>query len=47
VDGLARQDTPRLVTGAVLVALLSAATELAFNVVERLSVPAGVRRAGG
>ena len=46
VDGLARQDTPRLVAGAVLVALLSAATELAFNVVERLSVPAGVRHAG-
>lgn len=43
IDGLARQDTPRLVVGAVLVALVSAATELAFNVVERLSVPPGVR----
>lgn len=42
VDGLARQDTGRLIVGAALVALLSIGTELAFGALERL---AGVRRA--
>jgi osmoprotectant transport system permease protein len=46
VDGLARQDQPRLFVGAALVALLSAATELLFNLVERLATPAGVRLGG-
>ncbi len=46
VDGLARQEQERLVVGAVLVAVLSSATEVAFNVAERLFLPAGVRQAG-
>lgn len=44
VDGLARQEYPRLFTGALLVALLAIATELAFGLLERLVVSAGVRR---
>jgi osmoprotectant transport system permease protein len=43
VDGLARQEYPRLFAGAVLVALLSIAVELAFGAFERLSVSAGLR----
>lgn len=43
VDGLARQEYPRMVAGAVLVALLSIAVELAFGAVERVAVSAGVR----
>src|SRR5205085_6518495 len=43
VDGLARQDYPRLFVGALLVALLSIAVEVAFGAVERLAVSAGVR----
>ncbi len=43
VDGLARQETGRLVTGALLVALLSIATEAAFDVLERMVVPSSVR----
>jgi osmoprotectant transport system permease protein len=42
VDGLARQDTERLFVGALLVALLSVATEGAFTGLERL-----VRRSAG
>lgn len=45
VDGLARQETGRLVAGAVLVALLSIATEAAFDILERLAVPPAVRAA--
>ena len=45
VDGLARQETGRLVTGAVLVAALSIATEAAFNTLERVAVPPAVRMA--
>jgi osmoprotectant transport system permease protein len=45
VDGLARQEQERLVVGAVLVALLSSATEVAFNVAERLFLPRGIRLA--
>jgi len=45
VDGLARQETGRLVTGALLVALLSIATEAAFDVLERVGVPPAVRAA--
>ena len=43
VDGLARQETGRLVAGAVLVALLSIATEAAFGALERVVVPQAVR----
>ncbi|MHB8621650.1 MAG: ABC transporter permease, partial [Chloroflexota bacterium] len=44
VDGLARQEYQRLFVGALLVALLAIATELAFGLFERLVVSAGVRR---
>jgi osmoprotectant transport system permease protein len=44
IDGLARQEYERLVVGALLVALLAVATELAFGLFERLAVSAGVRR---
>jgi osmoprotectant transport system permease protein len=47
VDGLARMETPRLVAGALLVALLSTATELFFAALERLVLPPGVRAARG
>jgi osmoprotectant transport system permease protein len=43
VDGLARQEYERLFVGALLVALLAIATEVAFGVFERLTVSAGVR----
>lgn len=43
VDGLARQDYERLFVGAVLVALLAIATELAFSLLERAVVSAGLR----
>jgi osmoprotectant transport system permease protein len=45
VDGLARQDYPRLFVGAVLVALLSICVELAFGVLERVAVSSGLRTA--
>ena len=45
VDGLARQDTGRLVTGAALVALLSIVTEAAFEGLERVTAPPAVRAA--
>ncbi|MBV9545559.1 MAG: ABC transporter permease subunit [Chloroflexi bacterium] len=43
VDGLARQEYPRLFAGAVLVAALSIAVEVAFGAIERMSVSAGLR----
>jgi osmoprotectant transport system permease protein len=43
VDGLARQDYPRMFVGAVLVALLAIVVELLFGVLERVLVSAGVR----
>ena len=43
VDGLARQEYERLFVGALLVALLAIATELAFGVFERVVVSPGVR----
>jgi osmoprotectant transport system permease protein len=46
VDGLARQEYPRLFVGALLVALLSILVELAFGVFERLAVSSGLRLAG-
>ena len=43
VDGLARQEYPRLFVGALLVALLSIAVEVAFGAFERLAVSTGLR----
>jgi osmoprotectant transport system permease protein len=43
IDGLAQQDYTKLVAGAVLVALLALATELALGGAERLLVPRGIR----
>src|SRR5690348_4531151 len=43
VDGLARNDYPQLVAGAVLVAALALATEFTLAGVERLLVPRGLR----
>src|SRR5262249_31804566 len=45
VDGIARQDYPRVFVGAILVALLSIAVEIAFGVFERVSVSSGLRGA--
>jgi osmoprotectant transport system permease protein len=47
VDGLARQEYPRLFVGALLVALLSIAVEVAFGALERLVVSAGLQGATG
>jgi osmoprotectant transport system permease protein len=44
VDGLALQEYPRLFVGAVLVALLSIAVEIAFGAVERVVVSSGLRQ---
>jgi osmoprotectant transport system permease protein len=44
VDGLARQEYPRLFVGALLVALLSIAVELVFGAFERLTVSSGLRQ---
>ena len=44
VDGLARREDERLLAGALLVALLSVVTEVAFATLERLLLPRGVRR---
>ncbi len=43
VDGLARNDNPRLVAGALLVAGLALATEFSLSALERLISPRGVR----
>lgn len=43
-DGFARQDTPMLVGGAILVALLAVVTERAMTLLERLAVSPGLRR---
>ncbi|HET6318412.1 MAG TPA: ABC transporter permease subunit [Chloroflexota bacterium] len=43
VDGLARQEYPRMFVGAVLVALLAICVEVAFGIAERLLVSEGVR----
>jgi osmoprotectant transport system permease protein len=45
VDGIARQDYPRVFVGALLVALLSICVEIAFGAFERVSVSSGVRGA--
>ena len=46
VDGLARQEYPRLFVGALLVAVLSIAIEVAFGAIERMTVSSGLRLAG-
>ncbi len=43
VDGLARDDQPRLVAGALLVAALALATELLLAGLQRLLVPRGLQ----
>jgi osmoprotectant transport system permease protein len=43
IDGFALQETPRLFVGALLVALLAIAVEVAINALERVVVSAGVR----
>jgi len=43
VDGLARQEIGRLVSGALLVAALSIASEALFDLLERKVVPPAVR----
>jgi osmoprotectant transport system permease protein len=45
VDGLARQEYPRLFVGALLVALLSIGLDVAFGAFERLTVSSGLRLA--
>ena len=47
VDGLALQDTGRLLAGAVLVALLAVATERAVSLAERALVSPGIRQRVG
>ena len=42
VDGLALQDYPQLVAGALLVALLAVATEVSFAAFARATAPAGM-----
>ncbi|HVS48177.1 MAG TPA: ABC transporter permease [Candidatus Dormibacteraeota bacterium] len=43
VDGLARNDYPRLLAGALLVAALALATELLLAGLQRILVPRGIR----
>jgi osmoprotectant transport system permease protein len=44
IDGLAQFDVVRVFAGALLVALLAVMTEVFFGALERLVLPAGVRR---
>jgi osmoprotectant transport system permease protein len=46
VDGLARQEYPRLFVGALLVAVLSIGVEVVFGSVERLTISPGLRSGG-
>ena len=43
IDGIKQQDDPRLFVGAVIVALLAIATELAFAALQRAAVSPGIR----
>jgi osmoprotectant transport system permease protein len=43
IDGFARQEYPRMVVGAMLVALMAILVEIGFNVLERVIVSPGVR----
>jgi osmoprotectant transport system permease protein len=45
IDGIAQHDDPQLFVGAVIVALLAIATELAFAALQRAAVSRGLRRA--
>ena len=45
VDGLARQEYPRLFVGALLVAVLSIIVEIGFGAFERIAVSSGLRLA--
>jgi osmoprotectant transport system permease protein len=47
VDGLQRQETPRILAGAVLVALMAIVTEYGLGLVQRLVTPRGVSRSIG
>ncbi|MDQ2941713.1 MAG: ABC transporter permease [Chloroflexota bacterium] len=44
IDGIAQQDDPQLFVGAVIVALLAIATELAFAALQRAAISPGMRR---
>ena len=46
IDGIKQQDDPRLFVGAVIVALLAIATELAFAALQRAAVSPGIRASG-
>jgi len=43
IDGFATLDYPRVISGALLVALLALATEIVLSACERLLVPKGIR----
>ncbi|HEY7523933.1 MAG TPA: ABC transporter permease [Candidatus Limnocylindrales bacterium] len=47
VDGFAQGDTPKILAGAILVAILAVATEAVFAVLERLVTPRTSSRADG
>jgi osmoprotectant transport system permease protein len=44
VDGLQRQETPRILAGAVLVALMAIVTEYGLGLVQRIVTPRGERK---
>ena len=44
VDGLQRQETPRILAGAVLVALMAIVTEYGLGLVQRMVTPRGERK---
>lgn len=46
IDGFSQRDNVEVFVGGLLVALLAVITELFFEVVERLAVPAGLRVSG-
>ena len=46
VDGLARQEYPRLFVGALLVAVLSICVEVGFGAMERVTISPGLRASG-
>ena len=46
IDGFATRDNIQVVAGALLVALLSVLTELAFGLMERRVIPAPLRKRG-
>lgn len=47
VDGIALQEPGRLLTGALLVALVAIASEIGFGMLARLVVPVALQRTGG